>query len=53
MENEGVWIMVDEVDDEDIINVFLERGLPRKYAEQMVLLSKNETKSIVSIYMGS
>ena len=44
MENEGVWIMVDEVDDEDIINVFLERGLPRKYAEQMVLLSKNETK---------
>ena len=44
MENEGVWIMVDEVDDEEIINVFLERGLPRKYAEQMVLLSKSETK---------
>ena len=33
------------VDDEDIINLFLELGLPRKYARTLIHISETETKN--------
>ena len=32
------------VDDEDIINLFSELGLPRKYARTLIQMSETETK---------